>query len=137
MGALSTVVLGLTLLMAPAAAQTAPSRTPAWEMVASLGRIKTVYVEPARIKDKALLASAVQEILDKAGRDAPVEIDFFDDRVQTPRTLPFPPSTRAHHRAKFNWNPANGMKKFVWVQPADPNQPASRPKYTEDPIEVH
>jgi hypothetical protein len=109
---------------------------PAWELVATLGRVKTVYVEPARIKDKQVLRDAVKAILEKEKKDAPVEIDFFDDKLMTPRTLPFPAGTRPHQKAKFNFNPANGMKKFVWVEPMDPNHPEGRPKYIEDDLKL-
>ena len=109
---------------------------PAWELVANLGRVKSVYVEPAHIKDKEVLGAAVKAILEKTGKDAPVEIDFFDDKLMAPRALPFPPGSRAHHRAKFNFNPANGMKKFVWVEPLDPNTPTGRSKFTEDELKL-
>jgi hypothetical protein len=136
MGVIGALVLAVAL-SAPAGEQAAPpAGAPAWELVGNLGRVKTVYVDPARIKDKQILASAVKNLLDKAGRQSALEVNFFDDRVAAPRTLPFPPGSRRHHRAKFNFNPANGMKKFVWVQPADPAAPDGKPKYTEDSLEV-
>ena len=137
MGIVGVLVLAV-VLSTPAAGgpATRPATAPAWELVGNLGRVKTVYVEPAHVKDKQLLASVVKEILDKSGRQSPVEVNFFDDPVRTPRTLPFPPASRQHHRAKFNFNPANGLKKFVWVTPADPNAPGGKPKHTEDTLAV-
>ncbi len=117
-------VISLALLSAGA---------PAWELIGNLGRVKTVYVDPARIKDKEVLAGAVKSLLDQFGKEQAIEINFFDDKTLTPRTLPFGAATRAHHKAKFNLNPANQMKKFVWVV-ADPNNPQGKPQYVEDEL---
>lgn len=137
MGVVGALILAVALSTPAAGAPaTRPAAAPVWELVGNLGRVKTVYVEPAHVKDRQLLASVVKEILDKSGRQSPVEINFFDDQLNTPRTLPFPPVSRRHHRAKFNFNPANGLKKFVWVVPADPNAPGARPTYTEDSLAV-
>ena len=108
---------------------------PAWELIGNLGRVKTVYVEPAHIKDKDVLAAAVKSLLDQFGKEQAIEINFFDEKTFTPRTLPFGAATRSHHKAKFNLNPATQLKKFVWVVP-DPNNPEGKPQYIEDELKL-
>ena len=84
-----------------------------------------VYVEPARIKDTKLLAGVVRTLLEQAGTATPLQIDFFDDRASTPTAKPWSARNVRHHRAKFNFNPGNGMRRFAWVEyvPVDPNVP--------------
>ena len=118
--------IGLALLAAAA---------PAWELVGNLGRVKTIYVDPAHARDKQVLGEAVKAMLEKFGREQALEIDFFDDKTLTPRALPFPQATRAHHKAKFNLNPANNMQKFVWVV-TDPNNPGGKPQLIEEELKL-
>src|SRR5262245_61969281 len=109
------------------ATQTAPTApTAGWELLGQAGPVKTVYVEPAKIKDTKLIAKIVDDLIHRFGAEAPMQVDFFDDREQTPATRPpYTADHKAHHRAKFNFNPKTGLRRFVWVSyvPADPNQP--------------
>ena len=97
-----------------------------WELVGQAGPLKMVYVEPARVKDTKVLAKIVDEMIVRFGTQGPLQIDFFDDREQTPATRPYAASQKRHQRAKFNFNPAYGLRRFVWVNyaPSDPNEPA-------------
>ena len=97
-----------------------------WEIVGQVGVLKMVYVEPARVKDTKFLAKIVDDMIVRFGTQRPMQIDFFDDREQTPATRPYAASQKRHQRAKFNFNPANGLRRFVWVDyaPVDPNEPA-------------
>ena len=110
------MVLGILAATPPA---------PGWELVGQAGALKMVYVEPAGVKNTKVLSTIVAQMLDRFGTQRPMQIDFFDDRAQTPATRPYAAEQRLHHRAKFNFNPKNGMRRFVWVQHTpDPNNPA-------------
>lgn len=111
------VILGILAAAAPG---------PGWELVGQSGALKMVYVEAARAKDTKFFALIVDDLIKRNGADRPMQIDFFDDREQTPVMRPYTATQKAHHRAKFNFNPANGMRRFVWVSyaPADPNEPS-------------
>lgn len=110
------MILGIFAATPPAAG---------WEMVGQVGALKMVYVEPARVRDTKFLAKIVDDMIVRFGTQRPMQIDFFDDREQTPATRPYAASQKRHHRAKFNLNPANGLRRFVWVEyaPVDPNEP--------------
>ena len=109
-------ILGLLTAAPPAAG---------WELVGQAGALRMVYVEPARVKDTKILAKIVDDLILRFGTERPMQIDFFDDREQTPATRPYTAGQRAHHRAKFNLNPKNGLRRFVWVDyVADPDEPA-------------
>lgn len=104
----------------------AATQAQGWELVGQSGPLRMVYVEPARVKDTKLLAAIVDEMLARFGTQRPLQIDFFDDREQTPAARPYTTGQKLHQRAKFNFNPANGLRRFVWVSyaPVDPNEPA-------------
>jgi len=107
---------------------------PGWEMVAHMGPINTVYVEPAKAKDIKVIGSIVDALLEANGRDHAIQIDFFDDKELTPRTRPYPAASRTAYRAKYNFNPANGLNRFVWIEPADPNNPSGKRKEVEEKL---
>jgi len=105
-----------------------------WELVAHMGPINTVYVEPSKAKDIAVLGSIIDDLLAKNGREHPIQIDFFDDKDLTPRSRPYPASCKPAYRAKYNFNPANGLSRFVWILPADPNEPSGKLKEVEEKL---
>ena len=117
---LNIILMVLGLLAA------APPPSAGWELVGQAGPLRMVYIEPARVKDTKFLAKVVDELLHRFGTEMPLQFDFFDDREQTPAARPYTASQIAHHRAKFNFNPKNGLRRFVWVsyETLDPNQPA-------------
>ena len=122
----SMVAIGLLIL--------ASAGAPEWEHVAQLGAVNTVYVDPARIEDKALLARIVADLLAKSGTQRPLQIDFFEDRQKTPTALPYTAEQRRHQRAKFNFIPNGSVKRFAWVEPSDPNQPGGKQRLREEPL---
>lgn len=105
-----------------------------WEHVARLGPINVVYVDPGKARDNEFLAKVVTELLDKIGREKPAQIDFFDDREKAPGAVPYKPEQRRHQFAKFNFNPANGMKKFIRFEPPDPEDPNGKPRQVEEQL---
>ena len=120
-----------------AAAEPAPAQP--WELVGEAGWVRMVYVEPARIKDTKLIAQIVNDLMARFGTARPVQIDFFDDRALTPTTTPYQKRQRFHHVAKFNFNPKNGMRRFVRIDyvPFDPNQPMLvKPRETEETLQT-
>ena len=125
------------LLAAGAAAGAEPPAGQPWELVGESGRVKTVYVEPARIKDTKLIARIVDDLMARFGVAGPMQIDFFDDRALTPTAPPYQQAQRIHLKAKFNFNPQNGMRRFVRIDlvPVDPNQPMRvKPRETEEKL---
>ncbi|HEY3174863.1 MAG TPA: hypothetical protein VGK94_03785 [Candidatus Polarisedimenticolia bacterium] len=130
-------VAALCLVLTAGAAAAGPAPGQPWELVGESGWVKMVYVEPARIKDTRLLAQIVADLMGRFGSTNPMQVDFFDDRALTPTALPSPPRQRIHQRAKFNFNPRNGLRRFVWMEwvPVDPNQPAKvKPRETEEEL---
>ncbi len=105
-----------------------------WELVTHMGPINAVYVEPAKAKDIKVLGSIIDELLAKNGREHAIQIDFFDDRELTPKTRPYPAACKPAYRAKYNFNPANGLDRFVWILPADPNNPTGKLKEVEEKL---
>lgn len=124
----------MTMIKAAVIALLLAAATPGWELVAHIGPINAVYVDPAGIKDPKLLAGIVTDLLERFGRERPLQIDFFDNREGTPTTRPYPASAKPFHRAKFNFNPANGMRRFVRMVPEDPNNPAGRRREVEEKL---
>ena len=132
MTTLKAVLLGLLIpgvLVAAAAA-------PAWELVGAVGLLRVVYVEPSHIKDTRFLADVVSQMYAKFGKEQAMQIDFFDDRDAAPKTVPYTSAQRRHQRAKFNFNPKNGMQRFVWLDLVPvPNDPTKlRIKETEEKL---
>src|SRR5258706_14185843 len=107
------LVVGILAAVPPAAV---------WELVGQSGPLRMVYIAPGRVKDTKLLATIVDDVIHRSGGEHPLQIDIFDDREQTPTVRPYTASQKLHQRAKFNFNPANGMRRFVWVTyaPVDP-----------------
>ena len=135
MSSLKTVALGmavLAMLMMLAVAAAASE----WELVGAAGPLRFVYVDPARMKDSSLLARIVGEVYAKFGKEHAMEIDFFDNRAAVPQNVPFTQEQRRHQRAKFNFNPKNGMQRFVRIDLVpDPNDATKlRIKETEEKL---
>jgi hypothetical protein len=105
---------------------------PAWEMVSQKGPIMTVYVSPDGLRDRTFTALVLDRVVPESKSSGHVEVMLFDDRAQTPRTLPASPSQLLHLRARYVRD-ASG-ERFVWVK-ARP-QSGSTPKLeeTEDSI---
>lgn len=120
-------VAGAALLMLAASA-------PSWKIVAALGPVFTVYVQPDQVKNKDVYVSVVEYMFKQAGDQRPFQLDFFDSLHDTPTSRHFTASNRLHHRARFNFNPANGMKRFVWIVPEDPNSPGGKRKLIQDDL---
>jgi len=119
---------------APADTQPAPLKGEGWEFVGGMGAIRTVFVDSSRLDDREFLAKVITTLLDRWGRERPVQIDFFDDRALTPLKPPYPPESKPHHRAKFNFNPANGMMRFVRILPPLPDDPSGKRRQVEEKL---
>lgn len=92
----------------------APAIKPEWEIVAVTGAVRFVYVPAHRLKDRAVLASALQQAaaLPPTGI---VEVNIFDDRASTPHGFPMTDTQMAHWRARYNRNVNTGFEQFVWI----------------------
>ena len=86
-----------------------------WEVVAIEGPLFFVYVHPDKVKDKTVYAAAVETVAGAVGGRGPFQIDFFDDREHTPKTRTYTPENREHPKARYNYNPKNGMSRFGWI----------------------
>lgn len=121
----------------PGAAATQPAsplKGEAWEWVGAMGAYRIVYVEPSRLNDPTFMATLITTLLDQWGRDRPLQIEFFDDRKLTPTRPPYPPESKAHRRAKFNFNPRNGMMRFVRLLPPADGSPTGKPREVEEKL---
>ncbi len=110
---------------------TAPS---AWKVVATDGAVIIMHVQPDRARDKAVYAEAVTWVFDRLGDQGSFQIDFFDDEAHTPVTRRYTDDNRACQVARFNFNPRNGMKRFLWIEPVDPAKPKGKRQATEDTL---
>ena len=126
------MTLILALVAALVAQPSAPPKDPVWKFVAMDGPIFTFYVPADRAQDKKIYAEIVRYVLSRI--QGPFQADFFDDESKTPTSREYTDENRAHHRARFNFNPANGMKRFLWIRPADPANPAGKRIATEDTL---
>lgn len=88
---------------------------PHWEVVAINGPLFMVYVHPDKAKDKTVYAAAVEAVAEAVAGRGPFQIDFFDDREKTPTERTYTPENREHMRARYNYNPKNGMSRFGWI----------------------
>lgn len=104
---------------------------PVYEVIAELGPVKTVHVAGPEIKDTSFYERVIPVLLDRFGRERPVQIEFYDDKEMTPRKKPYTIEHMFHQKAKFNFNPRNGLQRFVWVAPVDPNAEKVRFGQTE------
>jgi len=120
------MTLAALLMAAPAA--------PVYEVMAELGWNKTVYVAAPAIKDQGFYEEVIPKLLDRFGRDHPVQIEFYDDKELTPRKKPYTKEQLLHQKAKFNFNPRNGMQKFVWM---DFTPAGEKLKLTETEVELN
>jgi len=129
---LRAVALGVAVLATLAGAAAASE----WELVGYAGPLRFVYVDPAHLKDTSLIVRIVEDVYSKFGKDHAMEIDFFDDRAAVPQNVPFTSEQRRHQRAKFNFNPKNGLQRFVRLELVpDPNDATKlRIKETEEKL---
>lgn len=90
-----------------------------WEVVAIDGPLFFVHVHPDKARDKTVYASAVETVAaavaEAMGGRGPFQIDFFDDRESTPTTRKYTQKNREHMKARYNYNPKNGMSRFGWI----------------------
>lgn len=99
---------------APPRAAAVATTKPVWEIVATSGRVRFVYVPAKYIKDRAVIASALTGAAALPPTDM-YEIDIFDSRAHTPRRMPMTDAQMAHWRAQYNWNQNTGYDRFVWI----------------------
>lgn len=124
----------MLLILAVIAMMTQPSAPPkpVWKFVAIDGPLFTFYVPKEHAEDKRVYAEIVRYVLSRI--DGPFQADFFDDESKTPTTREYNDDNRAHQRARFNFNPTTGMKRFLWIRPADPANPKGKRVATEDTL---
>lgn len=116
------MILTLMLAALAIAAEGAPADAapPAWKLVSADGGVIIMYVQPDRARDKKVYAEAVAWVFAKLGDQGPFQVDFFDDEKNTPQTRQYTAENQACHRARYNFNPKNGMRRFLWIGPIDP-----------------
>lgn len=90
-----------------------------WEQVASFGAVITVFVSPAGLKDNAFVAQVLHFIINKIGRNRPVQIMLFNDKANTPSGLPMTDRQMLHQKAQYNFNPNTKFEEFVWIKTID------------------
>ena len=130
------LILAVAAMLAqPSTPPKAPApKAPVWKFVAMDGPIFTFYVPPEHAGDKKIYAEIVRYVMGRIGDQGPFQADFFDDESKTPTSHEYTDENRAHQRARFNFNPANGMKRFLWIRPADPANPKGKRIATEDTL---
>ena len=120
--------------LAMLAQPSAPPRTPAWKFVAIDGPLFIFYVPAERAEDKQVYAEIVRYVFQSIGDQGPFQADFFDDEAKTPKSHQYNDDNRACQRARFNYNPVNGTRRFLWIRPADPANPKGKRVATEDTL---
>ncbi len=128
------LILAALAMLAQSTPPKAPPMAPVWKFVAMDGPIFTFYVPADRASDKQVYAEIVRYVFERVGNQAPFQADFFDDESKTPTSRAYTDDNRAHQRARFNFNPVNGMKRFLWIRPADPANPKGKRVATEDTL---
>jgi len=127
------ILAALAMLAQPAPPKAPLAKAPVWKFVALDGPLFTFYVPADRVDDKQVYAEIVRYIFDRIGDQGPFQADFFDDESKTPTSHVYNDENRAHHRARFNFNPVNGMKRFLWIRP-NPANPKGKRIATEDTL---
>jgi hypothetical protein len=106
--------------------ESAPPATEKWELIATTGVVKMVYVPEVQISNRHLLAQILQELADTKRT---TQVMFFGQRQHTPRGFPLTDVQILHWRAQYNLNPNTGLEKFVFIEIVD--SAASPPKVKE------
>jgi len=130
---LTTLLLAFLAVAPEGTATEAPA--PHWKYIASDGAVVIIHVRPEHARDKRIYAEAVAWVFNRLG-DTPVpfQVDFFDDEKDTPTTRQYNDRNRACQRARYNYNPKTGMKRFLWIEPSEPGNPAAGRKGVEDTL---
>jgi len=134
-----TTPLGLLMLLMLSQLSTPPmaaAPAPGWVYVSSAGPLQIVYVEPSRMSDPQLMAAVVAEVYRKIGGEHAFQIDFFDARDGAPVRPPYTLEQRRHHKAKFNFNPKNGLRRFVRLELVPDPDNAAKPRIRETEVEL-
>ena len=88
-----------------------------WSLVGNQGRIRTIYVDPAGLRDTEFLKDLVSHL---SGDGKTVQLMFFDDYAATPVSLPMSDNAMLHQRAQYNFNPNTGFEEFVFIEVVNP-----------------
>jgi hypothetical protein len=87
-----------------------------WELVATKGFRKFVYMSPEGLADKAFLSSVLRYLVDRSQVN---NILFFDDRDLMARSTPMSDVEMLHQRAQYEYNPHTGHEVFYFVEVTD------------------
>jgi hypothetical protein len=87
-----------------------------WELVATKGVRKFVYMSPEGLADREFLSSVLRYLVD---RNQVNNILFFDDKPLTARSTPMSDAEMLHQRAQYEYNPNTGHEIFCFLEVTD------------------
>lgn len=93
-----------------------------WQLIASFGWMKTVYMPSSSIKDRQVMSRMLNAVVNKnelKSAERGVQVMIFDDKKNTPQRLPMTDGQMLHWKAQYNFNPNTGLEKFVYIEITD------------------
>ena len=107
-----------------------------WKAMRQIGPVFMIYVEPAYADNKAVIGQIIANMSSLIGDEKPFQLDFFDTKQHIPITLKYTAKNTLHHRARYNFNPANQMRRFGWLVPKDPDNLMAGRRFVEEELDL-